>query len=130
MTITPRDDPVGAAVRRHLQAYPRLLFEPQPSLQQHLDYARRGEWTDRDSGPPRAFHLLYTYLWVIPVTVVAFTAVWTVARPGRCATVGLIGTVVATALNAIPVVRALVPDWVTWTYWPPLSWLTETEAVG
>lgn len=126
----PASDRLRSAFAAHLAEFPRLAREPQPSLTQHLAYARYGEWTTSVDGPARSWHLAYTYLWVIPISAAAFALVWAVARPGRCATVGIVGSVLATALNAVPVLHAVVPDVATWTYWPPLSWLTETEAVG
>ena len=100
----------------------RFVRERPSSLVDHLAYARYGEWTTQDDGQRRSAAVMWAYLVAIPVTAVAHFAVWAVARPTRAAVVTVIAAVLATALNQIPVVERLVPDWASLTAWPPFSW--------
>ncbi len=109
----------------HIAELPRFWTERPPSLREHLDYATRGDWHPQLDGPARAWHLAYTRAVVLPGTTVAHLFAWAIARPGRFFPLLAVVTVLATALNAIPVIEWFIPDRATWTYWPPLSWLSE-----
>ena len=108
---------VGAAVGEL-----RFVRERPSSLVDHVAYARHGQWTTEQEGQRRSAALVWAYLVAIPVSTVAYLAVWAVARPTRAAVVVAVAAVLATALNQIPYVELLVPDWASLTAWPPLSW--------
>lgn len=110
------------AVAAHTAELPRFVTERPPSLAEHLDYARRGEWSHQIEGPSRRAHLAYTRLVAIPVTAVALSVVWAVARPGRAIPIALVACLFATALNTLPVAGWLIPDALTFTAWPPFTW--------
>ncbi|MGE3794586.1 MAG: hypothetical protein AB7I38_11740 [Dehalococcoidia bacterium] len=101
----------------------RFAHQRPPSLRDQLAYARAGEWTEDIRGARR--HVMHGYVLfvAIPLTTVAYLIAWAAARPGRLISTTAITTLILTALNTVPGVRLLVPDWTTWPYWPPLSWI-------
>jgi hypothetical protein len=99
------------------------VSERPPSLLDHLAYARRGEWTEEIDGPARHAALLHAWLVAIPVSVLAYAAVWVSARPGRFASVSVVFLLVTTALGHIPGLAWLIPRWALLTSWPPISWV-------
>ncbi|MGE3795750.1 MAG: hypothetical protein AB7I38_17750 [Dehalococcoidia bacterium] len=101
----------------------RFATQRPPSLRDQLAYARSGEWTEDTGGTRR--HLMHGYvlLVAIPLTTAAYLVAWAAARPARLATTTALTTLICTALNTIPGLRLLVPDWTTWPHWPPLSWI-------
>lgn len=101
----------------------RFAHQRPPSLRDQLAYARAGEWTEDTGGARRHLMHAYVLLAAIPLTTVAYLIAWAVARPGRLISTTAITTLILTALNTIAGVRLLVPDWATWPYWPPLSWI-------
>lgn len=101
----------------------RFVRERPSSLVDHLAYARVGQWTTQNEGQRRTAALVWAYTVAIPVTALAHFTVWAVARPTRAGVVAAVAAVLATALNQIPVVELLIPDWASLTAWPPLSWL-------
>lgn len=100
----------------------RFVSERPNSLLDHLAYARSGEWTDQIDGQRRHLALLYVWLIAIPISTLAYAAVWASGRPGRFASMLAVALLAGTALDAIPVVEWFVPDWASLTYWPPLAW--------
>jgi len=116
---------VRAWTARHLDELPRFVTDPQPSLQQHLAYARHGDWHTQPDGPARRWHRAYTHLVVLPVVAVAHLLAWAVARPGRFLPLLAVAIFLATALNAVPVLGWLIPESVSATSWPPFSWLED-----
>lgn len=111
---------VVAAVRELREL--RFVRERPSCLLDHIAYARSGEWITEEKGRARDLALLWAYLIAIPVSIVAYLAVWAVARPLRCACVTASGAVLATALNDIPVIGWFIPDWMSLTAWPPFIW--------
>lgn len=136
--IVPADAPAEAAAEstrtpsmhqrltgwteKHLAELPRFVTERPPALTEHLAYARRGEWTTQLGGPARRWHLAWTRAVALPVTAAALLLVWATARPGRFVPLLVVATFLATALNTIPVLHWFVPDWASWTAWPPVTW--------
>lgn len=120
-------DRVTAAVKTHLDEFPRFWSKPRPSVAQQLDYAHRGDYTTDDDGPARRWHLAFTYLVSVPLKAVGAYLDWCGDKPGRFFTVLPITAVLVTAANTLPVFGLLIPDPVTLDYWPPLSWLPWKE---
>ena len=102
---------------------PRWVSERPPSLLDHLAYARRGEWTGEIDGPARHAALVHAWLVAIPVTVLAYAAIWATARPGRFVSLSAVFLLVTTALGQVPAVAWFIPHWALLTSWPPISWL-------
>jgi hypothetical protein len=100
----------------------RFVSERPNSLRDHIAYAVSGEWTDQIDGRLRHLALIYVWMVAIPNSTIAYLWVWASARPIRFASFLAVTLTVNTALNQIPVVEWLIPDWATLTYWPPLCW--------
>lgn len=102
----------------------RWVSERPASLRDQIGYARHGAWTAEIDGRARHLQLIWAWVVAIPVTVVAYLAVWSVSRsPLRALAVWGVVAVVATVFNQVPGVGLLVPDWASLTAWPPFSWL-------
>lgn len=115
-------DRIGADVIAAVSEW-RSLSERPLSWREHLAYARSGEWTVQGRGLLRDLMALYDWAIAIPVLTVTSLLLVAVRRPGRFFSLLAIFLIATTALNAIPVVELLVPDWATITYWPPFSWI-------
>lgn len=110
-----RTDPVGTwAGRRVRGAFADLRFVSvrPPSLLEHLAYARRGEWTEEIDGARRHAALVFAWLVAVPVSTVAYLAVWAAARPSRFFSALVVALLVANALAQVPAVGWLIPGWV------------------
>lgn len=87
------------------------------SLVEHLAYARRGEWTEELDGPRRHAALFYAWLIAIPVSTLGYLLAWAAARPGRFIPFVAATLLISTALNQVPVLGLLIPDWLTISNW-------------
>lgn len=120
-------DRLVGTVTRHVGEFPRFWSQPRPSARQALDYTRRGEWTTEEDGPARRWRLAFTYVLTIPLTALGAFLEWMGAEPARVATTVPLLALLLTALNEAPVLGLLIPDPLTLTHWPPLSWLPGKE---
>lgn len=114
---------IKAGIAEHRESFPQLVTEPQPSLADRIDYSANGPWTTQVAGRSRSLHKLYTYVVAVPTTAVAYTVAWAAERPARLAALLTIVVVLSTALNMIPLINAVIPDWLSLTTWPPFCWL-------
>jgi hypothetical protein len=87
------------------------------SLVEHLAYARRGEWTEELDGPRRHAALFYAWLIAMPLSTLGYLLAWAAARPSRFVPVVAATLLIATALNQVPVLAWLIPDWLTISNW-------------
>jgi len=101
----------------------RFVHEQPASLEQSLALARQGAWTTTQAGPLRRAAVVHVWCIQAPVLVIGALIAWAARTPGRLWTVALLVLTVATALDQIPVVRLLIPEFLTWPYWPPFCWI-------
>lgn len=101
----------------------RFVRDRPCSLTELLAIARNGAWTTATTGQLRRLATIHVWIVQVPLLTIGAVIAWTARTPGRVHTVIPVLMTIATALNAIPVVDLVIPDWSTWTYWPPLSWL-------
>lgn len=98
---------------------PEIVTEPQPSLRSLIEHSRHGDWTaesDSDS-PVRQAHLAWTYGVAIPATSAAYALQWGVRTPGRALATALALVVLGTALNHLPILDWIIPDFLDITCW-------------
>lgn len=100
---------------------PRFVTERRPSLHEALAYARRGEWTAAKVGPARTWYVLHVWLITAPIKCFCAWVEWIAERAGRFWPALVIGVLLATALDPVPVVGWFVPDWAALTSWPPFK---------
>lgn len=105
----------------------RFVEERPASLWDSLSLAKRGAWTTSQDGALR--HLAVAHFWILqaPVITVGALLVWAGRTPGRLWTVLPLLMTLATAIHQIPAVGLLIPDFLTWPYWPPLSWFNRGD---
>lgn len=101
----------------------RFVHEQPASLQSGLALARQGAWTTTQNGPLRSVAVIHFWCIQVPVLTLGALFAWSGRTPGRLWTVVPLLLTVATALDQIPVVGLLVPEFLTWPYWPPFSWI-------
>ena len=101
----------------------RFVDERPNSLQELLAIAQRGAWTSATGGWLRTLAVVHVWTVQAPLLIVGCFLAWAARTPGRCWTVFPLVLTLATALNLIPVVKLLVPDWLTWPAWPPFCWI-------
>lgn len=105
----------------------RFVNERPASLWDSLRLAKRGAWTISQNGALR--HLAVAHFWLLqaPVITAGALLVWAGRTAGRLWTVLPLLITLATALDQIPVVGLLIPDFLTWPYWPPINWITSGD---
>ncbi len=92
----------------------RFITDRPPCLIEHLNYARRGEWSEEREGPARLLAEVYAWLVAMPISVVAYLIAWCAARPGRVLTALGLWVAIASALARVPFVGAIIPSWSHW----------------
>ena len=84
---------------------PALLTEQRPAAETIVEYARRGMYTPKLTGPVRRGGIAWAYTAAIPVTVIARLTEWVFERFGRFITI-------------LVTVKAL-------TFLPPVGWVAD-----
>ncbi|ALL79959.1 hypothetical protein AD006_32605 (plasmid) [Pseudonocardia sp. EC080610-09] len=101
----------------------RFVREQPASLHSGLALARQGAWTTTQNGLLRSAAVVHFWCIQAPVLIVGALIAWSGRTAGRVWTVVPLLLSVATALDQIPVVGLLVPEFLTWPYWPPFCWI-------
>jgi hypothetical protein len=118
----PQREPAPGGISAALHEL-RFVNERPCSLSELLAIAQRGAWTIAASGRIRSLAVVHVWIVQAPLLAIGTFIAWTARTAGRVWTVAPLVLTLCTALNLIPVVDLVIPDWLTWPYWPPLSWL-------
>ena len=102
----------------------RFVHEQPASLHSSLALARQGAWTTTQNGLLRSAAVVHFWCIQAPVLIVGALIAWAGRTAGRFWTVVPLLLTIATAVDQIPVVGLLVPEFLTWPYWPPFCWIT------
>lgn len=121
----PDDDTQAGLHNRLVQAFKELQFvsEQPSSLRDVVALAARGDWTTAEAGPARTLAQVHATAVQVPLLTVAYFIAWSCRSPARLWTVFALVNTVGSALNAIPVINLVIPDWLTWGFWPPFCWI-------
>ena len=101
----------------------RFVSEQPSSLHDVVALAARGEWTAAEAGPVRALAQIHATAIQVPLLTVAYFLAWSCRSPARLWTVFALVNTLGSALNTIPVINLVIPDWLTWGFWPPFCWI-------
>lgn len=119
------DDTEAGLHKRFVKAFNELQFvsEQPSSLRDVVALAARGDWTTAETGPARTLAQIHATAVQVPLLTVAYFIAWSCRSPARLWTVFALVNTVGAALNAIPVINLVIPDWLTWGFWPPFCWI-------
>ena len=105
----------------------RVVHEQPASLKGAFDLARRGAWTTSENGPLRCLAVAHFWGLQVPLLTLGTLVAWSARTPGRVWTAIPLLLTLATALDQVPVVGLLIPEFLTWPYWPPFYWINRGD---
>ncbi|RTL64023.1 MAG: hypothetical protein EKK42_26540 [Pseudonocardiaceae bacterium] len=120
------DNDSGAGLHARLAAaFKELRFvsEQPTALRDVVALAARGDWTTAEAGPARTLAQIHATAVQVPLLTVAYFLAWSCRSPARLWTVFALVNTVGSALNTIPAINLVIPDWLTWGFWPPFCWI-------
>lgn len=126
VTSDQTDNDSGAGLHARLAtAFKELRFvsEQPTALRDVVALAARGDWTTAEAGPARTLAQIHATAVQVPLLTVAYFLAWSCRSPARLWTVFALVNTVGSALNTIPVINLVIPDWLTWGFWPPFCWI-------